>query len=193
MSPRPLGSERSLRRELTREALRELMAELARTAPRGQLFRVYVVGGGTAVLAGWRSATIEADLFAEDEAVFRDVQGIKERLGLNIEFARPEDFVPALAGSENRHRFIERVGDVEFYHYDPYAQLLSKVVRGFRKDMLDADRLVRSGWVDAGRFHDLVAGIGDSAYARYPSLSRESVQEAVDAFLAALPPTPTEG
>ena len=51
-----------MRRELTAEALRELMAELARTAPSGERFRVYVVGGGTAVLSGWRASTIDADL-----------------------------------------------------------------------------------------------------------------------------------
>ena len=60
------------------------MGELARTAPRGGMFRVYLVGGGTAVLAGWRSATIDADLCADRDEVFRDIQGIKERLQLNI-------------------------------------------------------------------------------------------------------------
>ncbi len=175
-----------LRRELTGEALRELMGELARTAPRGAMFRVYLVGGGTAVLAGWRSATIDADLCADRDEVFRDIQGIKERLQLNIEFVRPEDFVPALAGTAERHRFIERVGSVDFYHYDPYAQVLSKVVRGFRKDLVDAERFVRSGWVDRRRFRDLVEAVPDSAYSRYPNLSRESVLGAVDAFLAGL-------
>lgn len=169
------------------------MSELARAAPRHESFRVYVVGGGTAVLAGWRSATIDADLCADRDEVFRDIQGIKERLRLNIEFARPEDFVPALEGSAERHRFIERVGRIDFYHYDPYAQLLSKVVRGFRKDLLDAERFIESGWVDAQRFRDLVVAIPDSAYARYPNLSRESVLDAVGAFLAGLPPTPLEG
>jgi len=182
-----------LRRELTGEALRELMSELARTAPRQGTFRVYLVGGGTAVLAGWRSATIDADLCADRDEVFRDIQGIKERLRLNIEFARPEDFVPALQGSGERHRFIERVGNVDFYHYDPYAQLLSKIVRGFRKDLLDAQRFVGSGWVDAGRFRDLVEAIPDAAYARYPSLSRASVRDAVADFLAGLPPSGEEG
>ncbi|MFQ5690879.1 MAG: hypothetical protein ACE5HQ_11465, partial [Gemmatimonadota bacterium] len=71
-----------MRRELTREALRELMEELARTAPARERFRVYVVGGGTAVLAGWRAATLDADLYAERQEVFRDVQGIKDRLRL---------------------------------------------------------------------------------------------------------------
>ena len=181
-----------MRRELTSEALRELMSELARTAPRPGSFRVYVVGGGTAVLAGWRSATIDADLCADRDEVFRDIQGIKERLRLNVEFARPEDFVPTLPGSAERHRFIERMGSVDFYHYDPYAQLLSKVVRGFRKDLLDAERFVVSGWVDARRFQDLVEAIPGSAYARYPNLSRESVLDAVGAFLASLPPPPPE-
>jgi hypothetical protein len=182
-----------LRRELTGEALRELMSELARAAPRRRSFRVYVVGGGTAVLAGWRSATLDADLYADRDEVFRGIQGIKGRLRLNIEFVRPEDFVPALQGTAERHRFIERVGSIDFYHYDPYAQLLSKVVRGFRKDLLDAQRFVSSGWVDPRGFRDLVGAIPDSAYSRYPSLSRESVLEAVRGFLADLPPIPPDG
>ncbi len=159
------------------------MQELARTAPRGESFRVYLVGGSTAVLAGWRESTIDADLYAERDEVFRDIQSIKERLGLNIEFARPEHFVPALPRSADRHVFIERVGDVDFYHYDPYAQLLSKVVRGFRKDLVDAEQFVKSGMVDPAKFRDLVLAIPESAYASYPNLSHDAVQEAVAAFL----------
>jgi len=173
-----------VRGELTSDALRELMAELARTAPPGERFQVYIVGGGTAVLAGWRVSTIDADLYAEREEVFRDVQGIKERLGLNVEFARPEQFVPALAGSADRHLFIDRVGGVDFYHYDPYAQLFSKIVRGFRKDLLDAEQFVRSGMVDPRRFNDLVRQIPESAYAKYPNLSRTAILAAVGDFLA---------
>lgn len=173
-----------VRRELTREGLRELMAELARNAPRGESFRVYVVGGGTAVLSGWRSSTIDADLHAERDEVFRDIQGIKDRLGLNIELVRPEHFVPALAGSDDRHLFIDRVGEIDFYHYDPYAQLLSKIVRGFRKDLLDAGNFVESGMVAPRRFQELVRGIPDSAFARYPNLSRDAVLTAVEDFLS---------
>lgn len=162
------------------------MRELARAAPAGESFRVYLVGGSTAVLAGWRAATVDADLSADDEAVFRDIQEIKERLELNVEFARPEHFVPPLAGSAERHVFIERVRDVEFCHYDPYAQMLSKVVRGFRTDLLDAERFVESEMVDPERFRDLVGGIPDAAYARYPNLSRTAVDKAVEDFLTGL-------
>ncbi len=137
----------NVRRELTRDALRELMRELARSAPAGESFRVYIVGGGTAVLAGWRAATIDADLYADRDEVFRDVQAIKDRLQLNIEFVRPEQFVPPLAGTDERHLFIDRVGSIDFFHYGPCAQLLSKIVRGFRKDLLDAEQFLRSGMV----------------------------------------------
>jgi hypothetical protein len=172
-----------MRRSLTRKGLRELMTELARSAPRRGSYRVYFVGGGTAVLFGWRDSTIDADLCADDDAIFHDVQGIKERLRFNIEFARPEDFVPELAGSDERHVFIETIGKVSFYHYDPYAQLLSKVVRGFNRDIEDAHHFLDSQMVNAKRFRTLVNGIPEVEYAKYPTLSRRAVREAVDSLL----------
>jgi hypothetical protein len=59
------------------------------------------------------------------------------------------------------------------------------VVRGFRRDLDDAREFVRSGMVDAGRFRNLVAAIPDTAYAKYPNLSRDGVEDAVEAFLTA--------
>ena len=172
-----------MRNELTRERLLSLMRELARTAPRRGAHRVYMVGGGTAVYLGWRRASIDVDLHSDQEGVFRDIQAIKERLDINIEFARPEDFVPPLAGTSDRHVFIDTVGSISFYHYDPYAQLLSKIIRGFQRDLDDAREFVRSGMVDPERFRSLVAAIPDSAFTKYPSLSRSGVNKAVEAFL----------
>lgn len=182
-------NENAVRRRLTREGLESLMRELARRAPARGPFRVYFVGGGTAVHAGWRESTIDADLYSDTEAVFRDVQLVKEDLALNIEFARPEYFVPPLAGSDRRHVFVKTIGAVSFYHYDPYAQLLSKVVRGFGRDLDDARMFLESGMVDRGQFRSLVHAIPSSAYAKYPALSRESVIEAVTAFLDSVAPS----
>jgi hypothetical protein len=159
------------------------MKALARSARGRRSYRVYFVGGGTAVLLGWRDSTIDADLSSDREEVFRDIQRIKERLRLNVEFVRPEDFVPALARTDDRHVFIETIGKVGFYHYDPYAQLLSKVVRGFRQDLLDAEKFLAGGMVDAQRFRALVRRIPESAYSKYPALSREAVLDAVEHFL----------
>jgi hypothetical protein len=175
-----------MRGRLTRAKLMELMAALARGAPRTMPGRVYLVGGGTAVWVGWRASTIDVDLHGEPEALFRDIQQIKESLQLNVEFVRPEDFVPALAGTDDRHVFIEKIGSVSFYHHDPYAQVFSKVVRGFDHDLSDAERFVTGGMVDADRLQALVHQIPDPDYARYPALSRDSVVAAVDAFAAGM-------
>lgn len=173
-----------VRDRLTRDSLRALMRELAGSAGRNRYYRVYLVGGGTAVLMGWRESSVDADLHADQDDIFRDVQDIKERLRLNIELVRPEDFVPALEGSEDRHVFIETVGRVSFYHYDPCSQLLSKVVRGFDRDLADARAFVSSGMVDAGRFRALVRAIPDAAWSKYPRHSPDAVRNAVDHFLA---------
>lgn len=173
-----------MREEFTRERLQSLMKELARTAPRRGSYCVYLVGGGTAVGLGWRRSSIDVDLYSDQDQVFRDIQGVKERLNMNIEFARPENFVPPLKGTTDRHVFIETVSPVSFYHYDPYAQLLSKVVRGFQRDRDDARQFIRSGMVDPEKFGSLVSAIPDSAYAGYPSLSRSGVEKAVESFLS---------
>ena len=173
-----------MRKPLTRERLISLMNELARRAPSPGTYRVYLVGGGTAVYLGWRSSSIDVDLYADRDGVFRDIQNIKERLNVNIEFARPEDFVPPLRGSENRHIFIETMGAVSFYHYDPYAQIFSKILRGFQRDIDDAKEFLRGGMVDSKKLRSLVADIPDSAYAKYPTLSKAAVEKAVDTFIA---------
>ncbi len=176
-----------MRSEVTRERLGQLMKEIARSAPRGRRsYRVYWVGGGTAVWAGWRDSSIDVDLFTEHEELFSDVQRMKESLNINIEFARPEHFVPPLPGAEDRHVFIESVGRVQFYHYDPYSQVFSKVVRGFARDLEDARHFLGSGMVDGARLEQLVGAIPESAFSRYPSLSPTAVRGAVVDFLAKL-------
>jgi hypothetical protein len=175
-----------VRNELTRDRLQALLREIARTAPRNRSFRVYLVGGGTAVLMGWRPSSVDADLFSEQDAVFRDIQGIKDRLNVNVEFARPEHFVPPLPGSEERHVFVEKIGKVSFHHYDPYAQILAKIVRGFARDLDDARNFVGSGLVEPARLRALVNRVPAGAYSRYPRLTANGVRETVEEFLADL-------
>jgi len=169
---------------LTRDRLHALMDALASSAPAGISIRAYFIGGATAVDRGWRDSTIDADLHASDNRLFTHVQQIKDRLRVNVELARPEDFVPPLQGSEDRHILIETIGQVSFFHYDPYAQLFSKVVRGFRQDLEDAARFLDDGLVETERFRMLVHGIPDESYSRYPNLSRTTVEDVVQDFLS---------
>jgi len=172
-----------VRAELTRERLHALMRAIAESAPPKGSWRVYLVGGGTAVAAGWRASSVDADLWSDREEVFRDIQEIKERVGVNVELVRPEHFVPALRGSAERHVPVETIGDVSFFHYDPYAQVFAKIVRGFRRDVEDARRFLESGLVDPQRLRALVQEIPDAAWAGYPALSAVEVRGALDDFL----------
>ena len=76
----------------------------------------YLAGGATAVLVGWRDATIDVDvLFApESDPLLRAIPELKEELELNVELAFPGDFVPLPAGWEERSsvRRARRNGDV---------------------------------------------------------------------------------
>jgi hypothetical protein len=173
-----------MREGLTRERLHALMDALAESAPSGVAIRAYFIGGATAIDRGWRSSTIDADLHASDDRLFARIQQIKDRLRVNVERVRPEDFVPPLSGSENRHVFIDTIGSVSFFHYDPYAQLLSKIVRGFRQDVQDASSFIADGLVEIERFRSLVHDIPDRSYSRYPNLSRAGVESAVADFLS---------
>ena len=175
-----------MREKLSRERLQALMQSLAESAPRAGRFRVYFVGGATAVHRGWRESTIDADMWSDDDAVFRTIQAIKERLRLNVEFKRPENFVPPLHGASERHVFINTIGNVSFYHYDPYSQLLAKVVRGFEHDLRDAEAFIADGLVDPDVFRSLIEDIPESAFAKYPNLDRSAVLEAIDDFLDSL-------
>lgn len=59
--------------------------------------RAYFAGGETAVLMGWRGSTIDVDLkfVPEQDAVFRAIRDLKEKLRINVELAALSDFIQA--------------------------------------------------------------------------------------------------
>jgi len=76
--------------------------------------RVYLTGGATAVLVGWRSSTVDADVLFEPEsdALFRALPRLKEELELNIEITSPAHFLPELPGWRERCRYVGREGSL---------------------------------------------------------------------------------
>lgn len=87
-----------MRQPVTRNRLQKFMdtLEAATAAP----VRVYLVGRATAVLLGWRDATIDIDLkiLPESDEVLRSLPRLRESLQLNVELAAPDDFIPKLPG-----------------------------------------------------------------------------------------------
>jgi hypothetical protein len=110
------------------------MEAFARAASRPTT--VYLVGGTTAVLLGWRESTIDVDFVVQpdDNALLRSLPALKDSLEVNLELASPLDFIPVPEGWEDRNPLVRRIGDVLFRHFDPYAQVLAKLERGHAQE-----------------------------------------------------------
>lgn len=77
-------------RDLADEAhIERFMRALGRVA--GAEGRVYLTGGATAVLYGWRSSTIDIDikLVPDSDHLLREIPRLKQQLNLNLELAAP--------------------------------------------------------------------------------------------------------
>jgi len=151
------------------QRIRALARQLGRIA-RGPV-RIYLTGGSTAVLEGWREATIDVDLRFEPEAdeLLRELPALKERLGLNIELVSPPDFIPELPGWRERSPFVLSEGSVAVHHFDLYSQALSKIERGFDQDLTDVATMLARGLVEPPRLRELYEAIERELY-RYPAI-----------------------
>ncbi len=156
------------------------MEQLARAA-RGDV-RVYLVGGATAVLHGWRATTIDVDLVMrpEDDTLLRAIPGLKEELQINVELASPLDFIPVPPGWEDRGTFVAQIGRVGFFHFDLYAQALAKVERGHRQDLGDVREMIARKLIERGRALEYFARIEPDLY-RFPAIDPRSFRQAVKA------------
>jgi hypothetical protein len=168
-----------MRQPVTTETLSVFMKALA--AGTNTASRVYLVGGATAVLLGWRTSTIDIDLkiIPESDEILRSLPQLKEQLQVNIELASPDDFIPELPGWQERSRFIQQEGKLAFYHYDFYAQALAKIERGHQLDARDVDQLIARGLVDPKRLLDLFLMIEDQLF-RYPAIDGPIFHRAVE-------------
>lgn len=152
-------------------------------AVRGE-HAVYFVGGATAVLEGWRDSTVDIDIALHDaraaDELLRALPAIKDELELNVEVASPADFVPVPAAWEARSPSIAREGSVTFLHFDPYSQALSKLERGYDRDLADVREMLVLGLVDPERLRAYFAEIEPELY-RYPAIDPASFKRRVEA------------
>ena len=158
--------------------IREFMRLLGRAVKSD--VQVYFTGGATAVLFGWREATVDIDLgfWPEMDEIFRAIPDLKERLQINIELALPPDFIPLLPGWEDRCRFIAREGTVSFFHYDPYSQALSKIERGHDRDNEDVEAMLNLGLIEREKLASSFQDIRPNLY-KYPAIDQKDFAEAV--------------
>ncbi|MEJ7892873.1 MAG: DUF6036 family nucleotidyltransferase [Solirubrobacteraceae bacterium] len=162
--------------------VRALVRDLARHAT--QCVRLYLTGGATAVLVGWRTSTVDVDikLVPEDDGLLHRLPAAKEAVPVNIELASPFDFIPAPAGWEDRSRYAFTEGPIDVYHLDPYSQALAKLQRALTRDLFDVDAMHRRGWIESTRLTELFEEIEPQLY-RFPVIDPAAFRARVEAFV----------
>lgn len=173
-----------MREVANRERIEAFLRALARDATTDT--RVFLVGGSSAVLVGWRSTTIDIDLVIrpESDAMLRAIPALKERLHVNVELASPDQFIPVPAGWEERSPLVMRIGRVAVHHYDFCAQALAKIERGHARDLADVRAMQDRGLIEGAEVRAMFAEIEGDLY-RFPAIDPPAFRRAVD---AAFPP-----
>jgi hypothetical protein len=145
--------------------------------------RIYLTGGATAVLYGWRGMTIDVDLKPDPEplGLFEALATLKDQLDINVELACPDQFIPAVPGWRERSLFIARHGLVEFFHYDPYGQALSKLQRRHDRDLQDVRSMLGAKLIARDRLREMFNLIKPQLI-RYPAIDPVSFETAVLEF-----------
>ena len=164
------GRVRSFLRELGREANRET--------------RLYLVGGASAVVEGWRDTTIDVDLklAPESDRLLRAIPRLKESLHINVELASPEHFIPPVPGWEERSPFVLKEGLLQVHHYDFYSQALAKIERSHEQDLEDVQAMISRGLVEPPKLRELFGRIEPELF-RYPAIDPAAFRRAVERIL----------
>jgi hypothetical protein len=163
-----------------RERIEAFLTALAREATTDT--DIFLVGGTSAVLMGWRASTIDIDLVMrpESDAMLRAIPSLKERLEVNVELASPDQFIPVPPGWEDRSPMVARIGQVTIRHYDFVAQALAKIERGHGRDLADVDAMLARGLISGPAVRAMFARMEPELY-RFPAIDPASFRQAVDA------------
>jgi hypothetical protein len=168
-----------VRAQVDADRIRALARELARVTRRETT--IYLTGGATAVIEGWRPSTVDVDLRVEPESdeILRRISTIKDELDVNVELASRPDFIPELPGWRERSPFVFQEGSVVVRHCDPYSQALAKIERGFEMDLADVDSMVKDGLIEPARAQDLFSEIEPILF-RYPAIDATAFRAKVE-------------
>ena len=169
-----------MREVADRERIEAFLTALAREATIDT--DIFLVGGTSAVLVGWRASTVDIDLVMrpESDAMLRAIPSLKERLEVNVELASPDQFIPVPPGWEERSPVVGRMGRATIRHYDFVAQALAKIERGHGRDLADVDAMLTRGLISGPTVRAMFARMEPELY-RFPAIDPASFRRAVDA------------
>ena len=166
------------------ERIRRFLRALGEAA-RGEESTVFLAGGATAVLHGWRATTIDVDIRLEPDSdvLLRAIAGLKNELGINVEIASPADFIPLAEGWQERSPLVGREGSVSFRHFELASQALAKLERGHERDLEDVRAMLERGLVDRAALRATFDEIEGELH-RFPAIDPGAFRRRVEEQLA---------
>lgn len=172
-----------MRADATAERVRDLLVALGRSATAGD--RLYLTGGASAVLVGWRASTHDVDVSIEgdEDTLLRAISQLKDKLDVNVELASPLDFLPATPDWRERSVHVGRFGALDVYHIAFALQALSKLQRGFDGDRADVEQMLSRGLTSADEIAGALTSIAERLY-RFPSVDSQRLTAAVRSLTA---------
>lgn len=146
--------------------------------------KIYLTGGASALLIGWRQSTVDVDLKLDPEpaGAFEAIAHLKNELDVNVELASPDHFIPVPSDWRSHSPFIARHGKVGFHHFDFRAQALGKLARGHDRDVADVRAMQAEGLVTTESLCHAFAEV-KPGLVRYPGLDAEAFERRVDDYL----------
>jgi hypothetical protein len=180
-----------MRQTIDSQKIERLMQVLGREAQGSGC--IYFTGGASALLIGWRSSTVDIDIRLDPEppGIFQAISKLKQELNINIELASPQDFLPPLPGWRDRSVFIGKQGQISFYHYDFTAQALSKLSRGYDRDINDVRAMYEQKLFSLKGLLNCFEAI-EPELIRFPSLDSDALKGKIEKFIECLERNPEE-
>jgi hypothetical protein len=180
-----------MRSNVDPQKIEQLMKALGRES-RGSGC-IYFTGGASALLIGWRSSTVDVDIRLDPEppGIFQAIAKLKQELDINIELASPQDFLPPLPGWRDRSIFIGRQGGISFYHYDFTAQALSKISRGYDRDIRDVEAMYAQKLFSLPELYECFVAI-EPELIRFPALDPDTLRDRLEKCIERLASTPED-
>jgi hypothetical protein len=148
---------------------------------------VYLAGGASAVIEGWRGSTLDIDLRPEPDSdeIMRALSELKEELDVNLEPASPLDFLPELGGWRERSPYLRQLGPLHVRQMDFRLQALAKLERASDQDLQDVLAIIERRLVTPDELRHALGEMEAGLY-RFPAVDRASFVSRASGFIDAV-------
>lgn len=170
-----------MRKDVDDSGVRAFLKEFGRRC-RGP-GSVYLVGGATAVLRGFRTTTVDVDLVLDPEpaGAFEAIAQLKDELDVNVELSSPAHFLPELPDWRERSPRLGVFGSLEVFDYDLRAQAMAKLSRSFERDLHDVHAMLAAAAISKDDLRAAFAAM-QPRLNRFPRVDPEILRARVEAL-----------